>query len=266
MNDKNISVITRRDFIRRAACAAVGTAAMTCSIRDLRLMNAAVAQSNITDYKALVCIFLQGGNDSNNLIIATIPSEYASYAAIRTPVLAIPQGSLFNLQKPNTGTGYANPPVGDPNNFVDPAGHCFGFHPGGPDLFCISGVVGRSKKRSPTTGHKSDKTRPTSLKGRMATVRQRTEQPVSPLSIKEVHNHFKRTLADSKWQVLKGWHVLRHSFISACATNGTDQRLLDEWCGHSTEQQRKRYRHLWPDKQQQAILKVFGRTTGQRRT
>jgi integrase len=131
-------------------------------------------------------------------------------------------------------------------------------HPGGPFLFCIAGVVTRSRKRSRTTGHKSGKNRPTSLKGRMATVRQRGEQPVAALSIKEAYDHFKRTLAGSKWQVLKGWHVLRHSFISACATNGTDQRLLDDWCGHSTEQQRKRYRHLWPDKQQQAIVNVFG--------
>src|ERR1035438_10573350 len=69
MEKKDFSVITRRDFIRRAACAAVGTAAMTSAIRDLRFMNAAVAQSNIgpNDYKALVCVFLQGGNDSNNL-------------------------------------------------------------------------------------------------------------------------------------------------------------------------------------------------------
>ena len=95
MNKKNISVITRRDFIRRAACAAVGTVAMTSAIRDLRFMNAAVAQSNITDYKALVCIFLQGGNDSNNLIIPTLASQYANYAAIRTPVLAIPQSAIL---------------------------------------------------------------------------------------------------------------------------------------------------------------------------
>ena len=46
MNEKNFSVITRRDFVRRAACAAVGTFAMTSAIRDLRFMNAAVAQSN----------------------------------------------------------------------------------------------------------------------------------------------------------------------------------------------------------------------------
>ena len=72
----------------------MGTAALTSAVRDLRFMNAAVAQSNVTDYKALVCIFLAGGNDSNNLIIPTIPSEYDAYAAIRTPVLAVPQGFL----------------------------------------------------------------------------------------------------------------------------------------------------------------------------
>src|SRR5438309_2210741 len=92
---KSSSSVSRRDFLRQAACAAVGTAAMTAAIRDLRFMNAAVAQSNISDYKALVCIFLAGGNDSNNLIIPTITSEYNNYAAIRTPVLAIPQGAIL---------------------------------------------------------------------------------------------------------------------------------------------------------------------------
>ncbi|HTY88867.1 MAG TPA: DUF1501 domain-containing protein [Candidatus Acidoferrum sp.] len=139
MNDKRISVITRRDFIRRAACAAVGTAAMTASIRDLRLMNAAVAQSNIGSYKALVCIFLQGGNDSNNLIIPAIQSEYDNYAALRTPVLAIPQLNLLNFQKPgtldtNNNPRYYNPTTNDPNIYADPAGHCFGFHPACPEL------------------------------------------------------------------------------------------------------------------------------------
>jgi integrase len=131
-------------------------------------------------------------------------------------------------------------------------------HPGGPHLFCLPSVVERSKKRSPTTGHQNGKVRPKCLKDRMATVRKREEQPVAPLSRKEAYDHFKRTLAGSKWEVLKGWHLLRHSFISACASKGTDQRLIDEWTGHSTEEQRKRYRHLWPSTQQQAILNVFG--------
>src|SRR6266849_10936659 len=94
--------LSRRQFIRQAACAAVGTAAMSSAIRDLRFMNAAVAQSNITDYKALVCIFLAGGNDSNNLVIPTIQSEYDNYAAIRTPVLAIPQTSILPISPLNS--------------------------------------------------------------------------------------------------------------------------------------------------------------------
>src|ERR1700757_3864421 len=102
MNGKNISVITRRDFIRRAACAALGTAALTSAIRDLRFMNAAVAQSNIIDYKALVCIFLAGGNDSNNLIPPPIQAEYDNYAEIRTPVLAIPQSAILPVTSLNS--------------------------------------------------------------------------------------------------------------------------------------------------------------------
>src|SRR5580704_17533530 len=121
MNDKNISVLTRRDFIRRATCAAVGTAAMTSTIRDLRIMNAAVAQSNITDYKALVCIFLQGGNDSNNMILPTMPSEYNNYAAIRSPVLAIPQSAIL------------------PVTSLDGDGNTYGLHPSCPELQTLFG-------------------------------------------------------------------------------------------------------------------------------
>ncbi len=121
MKEKNISVITRRDFIRRAACAAVGTAAMTSTIRDLRIMNAAVAQSNINDYKALVCIFLQGGNDSNNMILPTLQSEYNNYSAIRTPILAIPQSAIL------------------PVNSLDGDGHTYGLHPSCPQLQTLFG-------------------------------------------------------------------------------------------------------------------------------
>jgi uncharacterized protein (DUF1501 family) len=121
MKDKNISLITRRDFIRRAACAAVGTVAMTSAIRDLRLMNAAVAQTGITDYKALVCIFLQGGNDSNNLIIPSAGSAYNNYAAIRTPVLAIPQSAVLGVTS------------------LNPDGNTYGLHPSCPELHALFG-------------------------------------------------------------------------------------------------------------------------------
>jgi uncharacterized protein (DUF1501 family) len=103
MDNKQIAVLkTRREFIRQAACAALGTAALTACIRDLRFMNAAVAQSNISDYKALVCIFMAGGNDSNNLIVPTLASEYDNYAAIRSSVLALPSSSLLPISPLNS--------------------------------------------------------------------------------------------------------------------------------------------------------------------
>ena len=74
----------------------------------------------------------------------------------------------------------------------------------------------------------------------------------------EAHDHFKRTVAGSKWAVLRGWHVLRHSFISNCAARGVDQRVIDEWVGHTTEEMRRRYRHLFPGQQREAIRLVFG--------
>src|SRR5262245_42410336 len=120
MKDKSVSVLSRRGFIRRAACAALGTGALSASIRDLRFINAAMAQSSISDYKALVCIFLAGGNDSNNLIIPTIPEEHADYTTIRTDVLAIPLSGAPNLVLP------LSPLSSD--------GHDYGLHPACPEL------------------------------------------------------------------------------------------------------------------------------------
>jgi uncharacterized protein (DUF1501 family) len=121
---------SRRDFIRRAACAAVGTVALNATLRDLRFMNAAVAQSNIPtgDYKALVCIFLAGGNDSNNLIIPTIQSEWNNYAAIRTSILALPiSGAPYNVI-----------PLSPTNS----DGHSYGLHPACPELAALFNGTG----------------------------------------------------------------------------------------------------------------------------
>src|SRR6267142_2356553 len=123
MDSKSYSgQLSRREFIRQAACAAVGTVAMTSTIRDLRMMNAMAAQCDLTDYKALICIFLAGGNDSNNLIVPTITSEYNNYATIRTPVLAIPQGSLLPISPLNSD------------------GHSYGLHPCCGDATGLKGI------------------------------------------------------------------------------------------------------------------------------
>lgn len=131
-------------------------------------------------------------------------------------------------------------------------------HPGGRFLFCQAGVVGRSKKRSGTTGHRGDRTRGSSLQGRRQGVRPRGEQPAAAVTRDEAHDHLKRTLAGSRWEVLRGYHVLRHSFISCLAAAGVDQRIIDDFVGHCSEEQRRRYRHLLPDVKQRAISGVFG--------
>jgi integrase len=131
-------------------------------------------------------------------------------------------------------------------------------HPGSVQLFSQAGEVFRSKKRSKTTGHKDEKSRPSTLKARLAGVTRRTAPAVAQVTKDEVHDHFKRSLRGSKWEKLKGLHTLRHSFISCLAAAGVDQRIIDDFVGHTTDQQRQRYRHLFPDVKQKAISSVFG--------
>src|SRR3982751_4421442 len=105
---------TRRTFIRQAACAALGASGLGGTIWDLRKLSAATSLVG-TDYKALVCVFLHGGNDANNVIIPHDATGYASYAAARG-ILAIPQSSLLPL------------------TFLDGDTRDFGFHPKLPEL------------------------------------------------------------------------------------------------------------------------------------
>jgi len=82
-----------------------------------------------------------------------------------------------------------------------------------------------------------------------------------PLTCEEAGHHFQQTLRGSKWDKLRGWHVFRHSFCSNCAAAGTDQRIIDQWVGHQTEEMRRRYRHLIPNQQLAEIHRIFGDPT-----
>ena len=50
-----------------------------------------------------------------------------------------------------------------------------------------------------------------------------------------------------------GFHVFRHSLASNLAASGVDQRVIDSILGHQTEEMRKRYQHLFPGKQSEAL-------------
>ncbi len=101
---------TRRDFLRTSACA-LGSMAMASSIESFGIVHALTPQA-ASDYKALVCIFLNGGNDGNNTLVSL--DQYAAYAAGRGVDLAIPQANLLPVS-PVGGGGYA-------------------FHPNMPDM------------------------------------------------------------------------------------------------------------------------------------
>jgi uncharacterized protein (DUF1501 family) len=82
---------SRRTFIKTASLAAAGSAA---GLRPFGALNA-LAQ-NASGYKALVCVFLFGGNDANNMLIQFDTNGYANYAKVRGP-LALPQSQLLPL-------------------------------------------------------------------------------------------------------------------------------------------------------------------------
>ncbi|MDQ3330353.1 MAG: site-specific integrase, partial [Planctomycetota bacterium] len=79
----------------------------------------------------------------------------------------------------------------------------------------------------------------------------------SPLTTHESVHHFRAALAGSDWSVVRGFHVFRHSFASNAAAAGVDQRVIDEWMGHQTEEMRRRYRHLFPEQRRKAIESIF---------
>ena len=79
-----------------------------------------------------------------------------------------------------------------------------------------------------------------------------------PLTPWQARHHLKQTLAKTDWNILRGFHVFRHSFASNLAAAGVDERVIDEFMGHQTEEMRKRYRHLFPGQRRTAIDSVFG--------
>ena len=93
--------LNRRDFLRMGCCGmAVGAAA---SFSRFGMMNA-YAQTQ-TDYKALVCVFLNGGNDANNMIVPFDAAGFAAYSKARAG-LALAQNSLLQIHPTSASTPY----------------------------------------------------------------------------------------------------------------------------------------------------------------
>jgi uncharacterized protein (DUF1501 family) len=102
---------SRRDFLRTSACA-LGGMALASSLESFGIVHALTPQV-ATDYKAMVCVFLNGGNDGNNMFVSL--DQYTNYFNARNAAsLAIPQASLLPVS-----------PV---------SGGSYGFHPNMPEM------------------------------------------------------------------------------------------------------------------------------------
>ncbi len=100
----------RRRFLRTALCATASSAAFGSMFGKLSLAHAATAPHLLLgdDYRALVCVYLYGGNDSFNMVVPRDTSHYNTYAATRGP-LALARNDLLALNPtvpPSDGAQY----------------------------------------------------------------------------------------------------------------------------------------------------------------
>jgi uncharacterized protein (DUF1501 family) len=113
---------SRRKFLKASACGLTG-AAMIASLEKLNLVNAMTQdqQANVAaDYRALVCIFLSGGTDGNNMVIPY--DGYTNGAG----------GTTNGYDNVRTGSGLAVPKPALTNTKITPAntgGVAYAFHP-----------------------------------------------------------------------------------------------------------------------------------------
>ncbi|HEX4482099.1 MAG TPA: DUF1501 domain-containing protein [Rudaea sp.] len=125
---------SRREFLRNMACVACsgGAAAM---IPQLRMLGTAMAAtSSLSGYKALVCIYLQGGNDSWNLVVPWDSNgsnqRFDVYAAARNGVYNSQNQGGLGLARPASGSAQI---VTDGNNSNTSTNKYF-MHPNLPNL------------------------------------------------------------------------------------------------------------------------------------
>jgi uncharacterized protein (DUF1501 family) len=106
---------SRRQFLRTASMAGMAGISASPFILGLNSMAAMAQSSGASDYKALVCVFLQGGNDGHGTVIATDPDSFTAFTQARSgaPGLAYPLNSLLPivLKTPQSGRTFALNPA-----------------------------------------------------------------------------------------------------------------------------------------------------------
>lgn len=108
------NVPARRNFLKLSArLAALGVTSLGLEPARQFLVRDVQAQRRVTDYKALVCVYLFGGNDSNNLIVPA--DNYAAYSAARggSAGVALAANSLLSVPGSGGATYGLHPSLSD---------------------------------------------------------------------------------------------------------------------------------------------------------
>jgi uncharacterized protein (DUF1501 family) len=114
---------SRRQFLRTASMASMAGFYVSPFLLELNSL-AAMAQGTSSDYRALVCVYLQGGNDGHGTVIATDPSSFAAFTQARSgaPGLAYPMSELLPItpKTQQSGRTFAlNPNLGGVQNLFN---------------------------------------------------------------------------------------------------------------------------------------------------
>lgn len=94
---------TRRQFLAHAGCGTLSASALLAGLGRFALIDALAQSTAPTNYKALVCVFLFGGNDANNVVIPyTNYFDQGGYNDVRgSAVFAVPQADLLQINPPS---------------------------------------------------------------------------------------------------------------------------------------------------------------------
>ena len=91
--------LDRRTFIKQSALAALGSSSFSALSTQFNLAHAQVGGAD--DYRALVCVFLYGGNDAFNMLVPRSAGDYNVYADARRN-LATAREDLLALNPANS--------------------------------------------------------------------------------------------------------------------------------------------------------------------
>jgi uncharacterized protein (DUF1501 family) len=100
-----MTTLNKRDFLKATSAFGLGS-----SLNAFSSFQALAQTAQTDDYRALVCVFMYGGNDSNNMLIPMDASVYSRYAAARTN-LALPAGTLLPITPSNVSAKYGLHPA-----------------------------------------------------------------------------------------------------------------------------------------------------------